>query len=81
MKNLLFNLQLMAEEAAGDNSAAETATGEDKATGGNNQQADKKPENQAQQPKYTDEDVNKLIDKKFAEWQKKRTKKSMKLKG
>lgn len=61
----LFDLQMFAED--GDNGDADTDT----------------PEKQPNQPgndpkpaaKYTDEDVDKIIEKKFAEWQKKQEKK------
>ena len=75
MEKTLFNLQLFAEEtAAGANDATEQAASEDKANSNNQQQTEKKSENQPQQAKYTDKDVDEIINKKFAEWQKKQEK-------
>lgn len=63
--NEWFDLQLFAEDAdGGEAETPETHTTENE------------PGNaQADQPKYTDADVNKLIERKFAEWQKKQEKK------
>ena len=72
MKKHLFDLQLFAEEAENaSDSAAVTEQG--------NTQKDKEPAPTATQKdkgeaKYTDEDVNKLLNQKFAEWQKKKDK-------
>ncbi len=63
--NEWFDLQLFAEDA--DGGEAETPE---------NHTTENEPVNaQAEQPKYTDADVNKLIERKFAEWQKKQEKK------
>ena len=69
MKKYLFDLQLFAEEAGNDPAEVETPENE------NDNEPDEKakPKPQAQ-PKYTDEDVDKLIDQKFSEWQKKQAK-------
>ena len=72
MKKHLFDLQLFAEEAENaSDSAAVTEQG--------NTQKDKEPAPTATpkdkgEAKYTDEDVNKLLNQKFAEWQKKKDK-------
>ncbi len=59
-----FNLQLFAGDEGGDEGGSgETGDPEDKTGDGGND--DKK---------YTDEDVNKIINKKFAEWEKKQQK-------
>lgn len=58
----LFDLQMFAED--GDGGEVETPE-----TNPNEPGAPKA------EPKYTDEDVNKILDKKFAEWQKKQEKK------
>lgn len=68
MKEYLFNLQLFAEEAG----EAAGGTGEQAAQ---EQQEGAAQAAQQQEAKYTDEDVNKLLDRKFAEWQKKQEKK------
>ena len=62
-----FKLQLFADDAAatGAEPSGEPAAPEKKAS----EPKDTKPE-----PKYTDADVDKLIDQKFAEWQKKQEK-------
>ena len=69
MKRFNLNLQLFAEDTQ---ASTETAT-EGKET---DSKESSKPEDKttASQAKYTDEDVNKIIDKKFAEWQKKQQK-------
>lgn len=65
VETIKMNLQLFAE---GDNNAENNpAPGAD-----NNSGTDDKPEPKA---KYTDEDVNEILNKKFAEWQKKQEKK------
>lgn len=69
MEKFNFNLQLFADDTQ---TSTETATeGTDTTSKDNSKADDKKTESQA---KYTDEDVNKIIDKKFAEWQKKQQK-------
>lgn len=60
----LFNIQLFADEPAAESPAAETPENDNK-PGMNTEAAEKK---------YTDEDVDKLINKKFAEWQKQQDK-------
>lgn len=67
MKNK-FYLQLFAE---GDATEQNTQTTETKTETGNTTHKDDKPESQL---KYTDADVDKLINQKFAEWQKKQEK-------
>lgn len=58
-----FDLQMFADE--GDGGEVETQETTDT----------KEPGAPKAEPKYTDEDVNKILDKKFAEWQKKQEKK------
>jgi len=70
MKKHLFDLQLFAEEAADGAKSDAAAAEQEKAT------EDKKPvtadtQNKA---KYTDDEVNELLNRKFAEWQKKQEK-------
>lgn len=60
-----FDLQLFADDAV-DKATAEPPETHDT----DNEPGASKPE-----AKYTDEDVNKILDKKFAEWQKKQEKK------
>ena len=40
----------------------------------NSKPADQKPDDPSHQPKYTDDDVDKILSQKFAEWQKKKEK-------
>lgn len=78
MKKILFDLQLFADDAGSGADNTDGAAGADDANKGaeqntdNKQQPDTKPG--AEEKKYTDADVDKLIDKKFAEWQKKKDK-------
>lgn len=60
-----FDLQMFADEAAADTAAETPET--------NN--TDKEPGATKTEAKYTDDDVNKILDRKFAEWQKKQEKK------
>ncbi len=69
--NNLFDLQLFAEEATATEPAESAAASSEaqKATEpGKDAKADEP------KAKYTDDDVNKILDKKFAEWQKKQQK-------
>ena len=71
--NNLFDLQLFAEEAtatepAADASAAASSEAQKATEPGKDAKADEP------KAKYTDDDVNKILDKKFAEWQKKQQK-------
>ncbi len=71
MKKRLLNLQLFAEDAAAAEGTADVAAEQGKPT------EDKKPETAANakpELKYSDEDVDKLINKKFAEWESKKQK-------
>lgn len=71
MEKTLFNLQLFAEDAATAEGTADVAAEQGKAT------EDNKPESAANakpELKYSDEDVDKLINKKFAEWESKKQK-------
>lgn len=62
-----FDLQLFADEAAVDTAGAETPENENS----------EEPEEKAKpQPKYTDEDVNNILNQKFAKWQKEQEKKT-----
>lgn len=70
-KRLFMALQMFAEEPAGKDPA-----GNDPAGGQDPAGADPKatePKNEPEK-KYTDEDVNRIIDRKFAEWEKKQSK-------
>lgn len=72
----LFDLQLFADGADAGADAAESVdtskdTGEDKGAENGNQDAEKASENKA---KYTDADVDAMLNRKFAEWQKKQQK-------
>ena len=65
-----FNLQLFAEAAS-----AATDTSTEKTTEQTTEQStESKQDVKADEKKYSDKEVNDLIDKKFAEWQKKKDK-------
>ena len=68
-KDLLFNLQLFADEAAETDTDTENTTEEttDQST---------EPKGKGSEAKYTDEDVDKILNKKFAEWEKRQQKKT-----
>lgn len=69
MKNRLFMaLQLFAEDPAGSEPAGTEPTGQEPA-----EPKGTEPKNEPEK-KYTDEDVNRIIDRKFAEWEKKQSK-------
>lgn len=72
MKNKFINLQLFAEDTTStDTKGTGEGTETDTTADTGKKTDDNKPDSK---PKYTDEDVNKLIDQKFAEWQKKKQK-------
>lgn len=65
MENIFFNLQLFADEPGNDPAETPETKNTDKEPGTNTEA----------ERKYTDADVDKLIERKFAEWQKKQDKK------
>lgn len=69
-----FNLQLFAEETPTEG-AASVATEPGKPTGQTTEPGTVTEPPKADEPKYTDADVDKIINKKFAEWEKKQEKK------
>lgn len=69
MEKFNLNLQLFADDTQ---TSTVTATEGTETTSKENSKPENK--NTETQAKYTDEDVNKIIDKKFAEWQKKQQK-------
>ena len=71
MKKTLFNLQLFAEETAATETGSDPETTTEQTT---EQATEQKQGNKADEKKYSDKEVNDLIDKKFAEWQKKKDK-------
>ena len=72
MKKILFDLQLFAEEAAPE---AGTSTDTENPTEESKPGTEQKPSNGADEKRYSDADVDKIIGKKFAEWEKKQEKK------
>lgn len=78
MEKFKINLQLFADDAGSGADNAGGAAGADDANNGADQGAGGNPQPEAKpgadEKKYTDSDVDKLIDKKFAEWQKKKDK-------
>lgn len=72
MKKTLFNLQLFADEVATD-AVAGSGTDTEKATEQTKEQStEQKTDGKADEKKYSDEDFNKKLNQKFAEWQKKK---------
>lgn len=70
-KRLFMALQMFAEDPAGaDPAETDPAGGQDPAVA---DPAGTDPKNEPEK-KYTDEDVNRIIDRKFAEWEKKQSK-------
>lgn len=67
-KRLFMALQMFAEEPAGGEPAETEPTGHEPA-----EPKGTEPKNEPEK-KYTDEDVNRIIDRKFAEWEKKQSK-------
>lgn len=67
-KRLFMALQMFAEDPAGGEPAGTEPTGHEPA-----EPKGTEPKNEPEK-KYTDEDVNKIIDRKFAEWEKKQNK-------
>lgn len=67
-KRLFMALQMFAEEPAGGEPAGTEPTGHEPA-----EPKGTEPKNEPEK-KYTDEDVNRIIDRKFAEWEKKQSK-------
>lgn len=70
-KRLFMALQMFAEEPAGTEPAGAEPTGGQEPAGA--EPTGTEPKNEPEK-KYTDEDVNRIIDRKFAEWEKKQSK-------
>lgn len=70
MKKTLFNLQLFAEEATETGSGTETTTEQ------TTEQSTEPKGDERSKAKYSDDDVDKILNKKFAEWQKTQEKKT-----
>lgn len=70
-KRLFMALQMFAEEPAGTDPAGADPTGGQDPAGAD--PTGTEPKNEPEK-KYTDEDVNRIIDRKFAEWEKKQSK-------
>lgn len=70
-KRLFMALQMFAEDPAGTDPAGADPTGGQDPAGAD--PTGTEPKNEPEK-KYTDEDVNKIIDRKFAEWEKKQNK-------
>ncbi len=69
MKKTLFNLQLFAEEGA---AATETGSGTENTTEQTTEQSTEPTVDERSKPKYSDDDFDKKLNQKFAEWQKKK---------
>lgn len=70
-KRLFMALQMFADDPTGTDSAGTDPTGSQDPAGADLAGTEQKNE---QEKKYTDEDVNRIIDRKFAEWEKKQSK-------
>lgn len=70
-KRLFMALQMFAEDPAGTDPAGADPTGGQDPAGAD--PTGTEPKNELEK-KYTDEDVNRIIDRKFAEWEKKQSK-------
>ncbi|MGM9624288.1 MAG: DUF4355 domain-containing protein, partial [Eubacteriales bacterium] len=70
MENYLFNLQLFADEPADTKGAA----GAPETSGAEREPATAAKVEKPDEPRYTDKDVDEILNKKFAEWQKKQQK-------
>lgn len=66
-----FNMQLFADDTATTDTKLDAATGQNPDAKPEAQKDEKKPDGAK---RYTDDDVNAIIDRKFAEWQKKQQK-------
>lgn len=66
-----FNMQLFADDTATTDTKPDAATGQKPDAKPEAQKDEKKPDGEK---RYTDDDVNAIIDRKFAEWQKKQQK-------
>lgn len=73
MEKYLFDLQLFADEAGGTTDAATSGAAD---TPENATKQTNEPDEPKAVPKYTDDDVDRLIERKFAEWQRKQEKKT-----
>jgi hypothetical protein len=72
MKTKMFDLQLFADDSNSSTATSAEFGATETAEQGQSQAEETKPS----ELKYTDDDVNKLIERKFAEWQKKQEKKT-----
>lgn len=71
----LFNLQMFADDAAQGSAEAAAATSTEEKAAETGKDADSAAKGEKQnEAKYTDKDVNDIINRKFAEWQKKQQK-------
>lgn len=70
MKKHLFDLQLFAEEGSANGSEAQEPANPEKKTN----EAEEKENEPKPDKKYSDDDVDKILNKKFAEWEKKKQK-------
>ena len=70
MKKHLLDLQLFADEGAADGSETQEPANPTTET----KEADEKENEPKPEKKYSDDDVDKILNKKFAEWEKKKQK-------
>lgn len=72
---LLFNLQMFADGGEGGEVGGTGAEGAEGAEGGDDGKGGEAGTEQKNQPKYTDDDLDRIIGAKFAKWQKEQEKK------
>lgn len=68
MEKYIFDLQLFADDDDSDSKGTESSSE------GSDVEKHEEQKKESEKPKYSDEDVNALLNKKFAEWQKKQEK-------
>lgn len=66
----LFNLQLFADDAASDSAPGTAETADDKGAAADTGKDQKEQKSGRQTPKYSDDDLDEILGKRFARWQK-----------
>jgi hypothetical protein len=65
----LFNLQLFADDAASDSAPGTAEKADDKGAAADTGKEQKEQKTDRQTPKYSDDDLDKILGKRFARWQ------------
>lgn len=79
-RKTIYNLQLFADEPQTE-PANDSTEPKAKSKSNGTQESNEDKAGEAQKKLYTDEDVDKLINRKFAEWQAKKTRRSTRRKN